>query len=447
MYQNRLIPFFLLFACLSVAAQTQVAFPLKVSPDKRHLVDQNSTPFLYTSDSGWLLFVNMTEAETRQYFQKRKEQGFNTIHAMLTAIPGKKDRQGNEPFENYDFMKTNESYFKHIDRVVSIADSMNLLLAIAPLWYSCNACNDGWGSHPQKYMQRNGKEKSYLFGQFVGNRYKKFGNIVWIIGGDEDPYGNLEEVRNMARGLKQADPQHLITYHAASSHSSTDVWPANESWLDFSMVYTYFRGFTKAWNKVQPDVYEASATEYRKTPARPFVLGESTYEGEHGPQGSALQIRKQAYWAMLSGAAGHSYGSPFWQVDEKWNTYLDLPGANSLKHLNTLFQTFDWTTLVPDFSGDLIAKGNEKYATNDFATGAITRDGKVAVIYVPSARSLTVNTAMLNGKLLIPTWYNPRTGEKRGADQYPVGYKMAFDSPDANDWVLILKVDDSVKKK
>ncbi|MDJ1479310.1 DUF4038 domain-containing protein [Cytophagaceae bacterium YF14B1] len=444
---RKILPVFfaIWLACSFSIAQTKVVFPLKTSPNKRHLVDQNNNPFLYVSDSGWRLFMGLTETEAREYLLKRKEQGFNTIHVMLTSIPGDKNKQGQEPFVEYDFVKPNEAYFKHVDRIVSLADSLNMLLAIAPLWYSC--CNDGWATSPQKYMQKNGKEKSYLLGQFVGNRYKKFNNILWIIGGDNDPYDNLEEVRQMARGLKQADPQHLITYHAAASHSSTDVWPANESWLDISMTYTYFRGFTKAWNKVQPDVYEVGYNEYRKSPVRPFVLGESTYEGEHGTLGSDLQVRKQAYWAMLSGAGGHSYGSPFWKVDASWKSYLDLPGAKSLKHLAELFQTFDWTALEPDIAGALIAKGNEKYATNDFATAAITRDHKVAVIYVPSARGITVNTGILDGRLLIPSWYNPRTGEKRGSDPYPIGYKMLFESPDKNDWVLVLRVDESAKKK
>jgi len=441
----RLLLLFTVWIYGSALAQTTVHFPLKISADKRYLIDQQDKPFLYVSDSGWRLFAGLTETEAREYLQKRKSQGFTVIHVMLTSTPGDKNRQGQEPFDSFDFLKTNEPYFRHIDRIVTIADSMNMLLAIAPLWYGC--CNNGWGSHPQKYMQRNGKDKAYLFGQFVGNRYKKFNNIMWIIGGDNDPFDNLEEVRQLARGLKQAAPKHLLTYHAASTHSSTDVWPANESWLDVSMVYTYFRGFGKAWNKVQPDVYEAGYSEYRKTPVRPFILGESTYEGEHGQSGSDLQVRKQAYWTMLSGGCGYSYGSPFWQVNDKWRTYLDLPGANSVKYLNELFQTFDWTTLVPDLADEFILKGNEKFATNDYATASLTRDGKMAVIYVPSARSLTVNTAMLNGKLLIPTWYNPRTGEKRGAGQYPVGYKMLFESPDKNDWVLVLKIDESVKRR
>ena len=434
--QKTLALFFLL--SLAASAQQKTVFPLKASPNKRHLVDQNGRPFLYVSDSGWKLLAGLTESETKEYLQKRQSQGFNTIHVMLTALPGDKNRQGHEPFADNDFAKPNEAWFSHADRVAAIADSMNMLLAIAPLWYSC--CNDGWASHPEKYMHRNGREKSYLFGQYAGNRYKKFGNIIWIIGGDNDPDENREETRQLARGIKQAAPLQLVTYHAASTHSSTDVWPS-ENWLDFSMVYTYFRGFPKAWNKVQPDVYEVSYAEYRKSPLRPFLLGESAYEGEHDAMGSALQVRKQAYWAMLSGACGHSYGSPFWKSDAEWRKYVDLPGANSLKHLNELFGLFDWTTLVPDVTGDFILSGNDKYATNDYATAALTKDRRTALVYVPSARAMTVNTGRLaGGKQLVATWFNPRSGEKRTSDRYPVGYKMLFESPDKNDWVLLLQV-------
>ena len=81
------------------------------------------------------------------------------------------------------------------------------------------------------------------------------------------------------------------------------------------MVYTYFRGFNKAWNCVQQDVYEVCYAEYKKAAGMPFILGESTYEGEHGDWGNDLQVRKQAWWAVLSGAAGHAYGSPRWKME------------------------------------------------------------------------------------------------------------------------------------
>jgi hypothetical protein len=44
-------------------------------------------------------------------------------------------------------------------------------------------------------------------------------------------------------------------------------------------------------------------------PLKPVVLGESHYDGEWGPQPHDFTMRKQAYWAVLSGAAGHAYGA------------------------------------------------------------------------------------------------------------------------------------------
>ena len=46
----------------------------------------------------------------------------------------------------------------------------------------------------------------------------------------------------------------------------------------------------------------------------PFVLMESSYEGEHNS--SPVQIRRQAYWAILCGAAGQFLGNkPIWGFD------------------------------------------------------------------------------------------------------------------------------------
>ena len=204
-----------------------------------------------------------------------------------------------------------------------------MLLAIAPAWSGC--CGEGWAGKEKdgapKPLNTNGAEKSRELGRWLGQRYGKFDNVMWILGGDNDPNNAREEIRALGLGLKDTAPRQLITYHAASSHSSTDVWPADEPWLDVSMVYTYFRGFNKAWNKNQPDVYEVSHAEFAKLPVRPFFLGESTYEGEHGDWGSAVQARKQAYWCVLGGGFGHAYGSPNWNFPTNWREVLELPGA------------------------------------------------------------------------------------------------------------------------
>ena len=282
------------------AAVPAPEFPLKVSANRRHLVDQRGTPFLYQADTPWMIFLKLTEAEAKEYIARRKEQGFTALQVMLTGFLGMTNRAGELPFAGtppeQDFAKPNEKFFAHVDRVVAEARRQGMLLAIAPAWSGC--CGEGWAGKEKdgspKPLNKNGAEKSRELGRWLGQRYGKFDNVMWILGGDIDPDNARAEIRALGLGLKDTAPQQLITYHASSSHSSTDIWPADERWLDVSMVYTYFRGFNKAWNKNQPDVYEVSHAEFAKIPVRPFFLGESTYEGEHGAWGSALQARKQA---------------------------------------------------------------------------------------------------------------------------------------------------------
>jgi hypothetical protein len=286
--------------------------------------------------------------------------------------------------------------------------------------------------------------KARELGRWLGRRYGKFDNVMWILGGDNDPDNVRTEIRALGLGLKDAAPQLLITYHAASTHSSTDVWPADERWLDVSMVYTYFRGFNKAWNKNQPDVYEISDAEYAKIPVRPFLLGESTYEGEHGDWGSALQVRKQAYWCLLSGGCGFAYGSPAWHFPANWREVLELPGANSLKHLRSLFESRPWWKLVPDVNNVVAVEGRGTFATNDYTVTALADDGSFALSYLPTQRALTIDLTKVSSEKVAASWFNPRTGEVTSLGEFIDKTRHAFEPPAGGDWVLVL--DDAAKK-
>jgi Protein of unknown function (DUF4038)/Putative collagen-binding domain of a collagenase len=176
----------------------------------------------------------------------------------------------------------------------------------------------------------------------------------------------------------------------------------------------------------------------------PFVLGESTYEGEHDEMGSALQARKQAYWTMLSGGAGHSYGSPFWAVGSSeirgkdWRKVIELEGANTLQHLNTLLSTFDWTKLVPVFP----VQPEKGFAKNDYAVTAITTDKRILVSYIPSQRIMNLNLASLSSGEIDVKQFNPRTGAFTLVKTIPKkrDQSYTYSSPDSNDWVLLLEV-------
>jgi hypothetical protein len=435
-----------LLACaglLAGAAAAPPAFPLRISDNARHLVDQAGRPFFYHADTAWMLPLRLTVAEADEYFRVRREQGFTAVQVQLTGFAGMTNVNGAQPFGGgFDFARPHEAFFAHTDAVIARAAAHGLLLAVAPLWAGC--CGEGWAGRTKDgqpaAMNVNGPEKTRDFARWLGRRHAGHDHLLWLLGGDNDPGNAREHWRAVAFALKGAAPHQLITYHAASSHSSTDVWPG-EPWIEVSMTYTYFRGFNKAWNREQPDVYEVGWEEFFRRPTRPFFLGESTYEGEHDAWGSPHQARKQAYWAVLSGAMGHAYGSPNWRAEPGWREGLQRPGALSLRHLRRLMESRPWWRIEPDAARRLVVAGHGRIASNDHAVAARADDGSFAFAYLPTPRTLRVNLAALGPGRVRAHWFNPRDGAAQAAGELAAAGERAFTPPDDAeqlDWVLVL---------
>jgi len=360
---------------------------------------------------------------------------------MLTGFQGEANINGVKPFADpNDFSTIQQPFFDRVERVIMQADSLGLLLAIAPLWAGC--CGEGFGGKgavgPTSFISTNGPVKAKEFGEYIARRFSKYNNIIWIMGGDIDPFEDKESIESMANAIKAVAPHQLITYHASSSHSSTDVWD-NPAWLDISLTYTYFRGFNKAWTQDMPDVYEVNFREYNKQPVRPYFLGESTYEGEHGVWGSATQIRKQAYWSALTGGFGHGYGTPMWNFPANWKGFLNLPGGNSLQHFVDLFGDREWYDMIPDSTSSIIVKGSGIFGKNDFAVAASEKSGRWIIAYIPSGRNIEIDCARITGKTLKASWYNPRDGRYTIIGKSRVSKRITLKTPDDQDWVVVIE--------
>jgi len=105
-----------------------------------------------------------------------------------------------------------------------------------------------------------------------------------------------------------------------------------------------------------------------------------------------------------------------------------------------------WWRLNPDVKHEMVTIGYGAWKQADYAMGALADDGSLAIIYLPSLRTFTVNLARLSGKAAA-RWFDPTSGESTTVEGSPFantdshelsppGKNKAGDS----DWVLVLEV-------
>jgi len=441
----------LLLASVVIAAPS---FPLQLGPNNRHFVDSEGEPFLYNADTCWLLFHRATKEEAVKFMKVRKNQGFNVIQvSMLPFAPiDSANAYGDLPFTDFDLNQPNDDFFNHAAWVIEQARELDLLIVAAAIWKGC--CGEGYAD----VLSENGGEKSRQYGRFLGERFKQFDNLFWIMGGDNDPRQHIDHYRQIALGIKEANPDQLITYHAASTHSSSDVIPhMTNTWLNFSFTYTYFPG-KRNWVTIfgfgqVPHIYEVNRWEFWERPVRPYVLGEAQYEGlnyeNDNSVADAAVVRRQAYWAMLSGACGHAYGSWNWRMKDNWQDIKKDNGANDMSILRREFEALSWHRLMPDYKNSVIVDGYGTFGKSDYVTTAALSNGSLSVSYIPptgtESRDITVDLAWFVDPIKLD-WINPATGEKQPAVEQTLSKSVRYvlstpgDNGDgANDWLLIIQ--------
>lgn len=423
-----------------VKASQDPAYPLRVGPTGRYLVDQSGKPFLIAGESPQGMMVNVSEPDAELFFANRRSHGFNTAWINLicaTYTGGRADGStfdGLRPFKSgFDFSEPQEAYFARCDRIVQLAAKHGILVMLDPA---------ETGSF-LKPMQTNGIEKCREYGRYLGKRYAKFDNILWFHGNDYNDHNEANDklVTAIALGIKEFDARHLHTIETEADdggHTSLDD-PRWEPIVGLSGAYSY------------GPVYVPIFRDYnRKTEHRvPTFMVESSYEFEHlsGAQlGTPRQLRWEEYTSDLSGTTGQMYGNKYtWPFLPEWKQKLDTPGAVQMAYVTALFEPRPWYELVPDQDHRLVTKGWGKFGEFSYVSAGRSPDGKLAIAYVPDKRSITVDLGNLAGSIAA-RWYDPSNGKFREIDGSPLAAEgsKTFATPEKNadgdeDWVLVLE--------
>lgn len=469
--RSRLLHVVVSLLILFTKVHAQVAFPLKISADKRYLVDQKNKPFPILGRTAWYI-VSQTEANYKMFLDNTIAKGYNAIefslithwpngnHAPFNAadeIPFLKRLNGaawdgslqynNYKTESPDLTTPNEKYWAFADKLIDYCEAKGIAVLMFPgyVGYSSEKEEQGW----MKELVANG-EKTIQYGAWVANRYKGRKNIIWMLLGDKAKY-NEEEAKAEAaliKGLKSAKGQQSILYTAESgSGENAADNPQFGHEMNINGCYS--------WDWGVPIAYLARKA-YAHDPVMPAFLLEEPYD-EEGPDGnnynpnSVQPVRKFQYWGWLNTIGGYVSGNGYvWQfVDPIWQQHLNTQGAMDMARLNTLIKSLPWWKLIPSgLNGmkTLIKNENNTDTSTTYISAAATKDGSLLVAYIPPGfeGSVNVDVSILKAAILA-RWLDPTTGKFIPAKSPATEKKSIrrFKTPGANstgenDWVLVL---------
>lgn len=463
---------------------------LKISTDRRYFVKESGEPFIWIADTVWTMPQRLKWDDVEYLMKKRKNQGFTVL--QIVALDPEQDADMHNPagisaLEDGDLTKPREQYFAYLDWILDKAEEYGFYVLLLPVWGQL-VVGDNWmgGTFPKTVTEEN----AFGYGQWIGNRYKDRKNVVWCLGGDRQPLHKAVDYRKVWRRLAEGlaygvlgrkliynqEPEAwqelLITYHACHEMetgecSSMSYWTDEEQWIQFIMLQSGHGSTPKNYRLVEKEYYRKE--KYGKDRTMPVWDGEPAYEEMptsfpvftqfHG----SWMVRKRAYWALLAGAFGHTYGhcSVWCSISEKeknemmrktWWEALDAEGAGQIRFLRDFMESVPLFDCVP--AQELVCQ-EEDGEMDGHIQAAIRKNQEFLCAYLPSGGSCRLRIGQLrknasDGKTLYGFWFSPRDGKcydgqlqetKQAFLCAAKGEEHTFTSPEQGeekDWILLL---------
>ena len=431
---------------------------LSVDASKKYFTN-GKQPFFWLGDTAWSLF-RLNDEETYLYLKNRADKGFTVIQCVLMRLNiftgGRRVRRGETVVPTGNEIQNmiseeNESYWKHVDDVLKMAEDMGLYMAALPVWGS--VVGNGFLT----------LDNVSMYADFLIKRYGKRPNIIWVTGGDIRGDKNFNVWDTLGKTLKAGCPDKLIGYHPFGRTSSS-YWFNDCEWLDFNMFQSGHRRYDQrnlySWDDEaanEPwhgeDNWRYVEHDHALTPLRPVLDAEPSYEqipqGLHDasePRWQDYHVRRYGYWSVMAGACGHTYGHtavfqffgkdfspPGCAVAETWEVAIHHPGASQMQILKDVMHEIKWYKCAPV---DIVMDKGQK-------TGYITAFGNEdnVLIYDYLGRFFAVRAE--GYEKADAWWIDPACGVRSYMGRFNLTEGKVFFPPvkpiGQNDWLLLLK--------
>ncbi len=397
------------------SSDVNVKYPLKVSANGRHLTYQNGSPFLVVADAAWQLLRKLNYTDAVQYMDIRKSQSINTILVhLLPAQPAQKNFQNIAPFEENDLNKPEPAYFDYLEKIIAAARERDLVMGIIVSRKSWNVI-----------FEAQGEETCRSYGAFVGRKFARFPNLIWVIGEEENQDKFI--YKSLSETIKQnGDGQLIASFSSCSPTSTSDslVQPDLKFIVPDSTVSVSEYAALSAWQKNIGQTYR-----------RPFVVANLELPREITDQ--SLIIRNQAYQSVLSASAGFCHSSTIKNFYPTWRVNITKDGAEYLAHFSKILNRLPWEFMQPDPKVILTPDSLDREDISAF----FLSNKRMAMLYMPTSRTVRLNLSPLKGPEFVTVWYSPRTGKRWKGNDLVSSMDAVITPPNPQadwDWILLI---------
>jgi len=434
--------------------------PLRLSDNRRYLVDREGRPFFYFADTAWSIVWKGREREWIHYLERRHEQGLTVVQVnLLPWCDDLADVEGNAPFVAGDVTRPNEAYFARYDRFLNLASKRGLFTCLMLLW---------GGPREGLPAARFTTEQATHFARWAVERFTGC-RMIWSVSGDGPYDEEAEKWEAVGQAVDAADPNdHPTTNHLVTSRGWRFLHHRS-AWHDFHMIQTGHYAPARDNIRALPLAY------YRAKPTKAFVNGEPWYEAHpdmsdrpaYGPIFDE-EHQRYAFWvSLLSGATmGHTYGAQgIWnwkrpgddeahlagpQIGPIWSEALELLGAEQCALGVRCLREWSWWRLQPT-PERARSVSPETPPARQPACARIPGEGWL--VYLPAddhdVELLGLNVPGVGGLGVAghgwrARWLDPRDGAEHaiGAVDVPGdGIWRAPERPSDEDWVLLLSAE------